>query len=480
MVRSVASEFVGQGSQMSVGVSPRRPLRSRRNRVVAVLRLFALLIWLISAGCASITNPVANGIPVQRLPPELLAESKANMEGLPLTSLRQPPPDSYRLEAEDVLGVWIDGIFGAKGQIPPVTSSVDSKLPPAVGIPVPVRANGTIQLPYVDPIKVAGKTLEETETLIRKAFTEEKEIVAPGKIRIYVSLQQSRKYHILVIRQDSGLNSTTAGTAAGVSASSTGFVISPGASSPGSIQSGRGFAINLPAYENDVLNALAVTGGFPGTDAANEIIIERGGLKQNLDIADKMNKLESSRKSYDSGTGTILRIPLRYQKGEKPRFKPEDIILHTGDVVYIPSGQNDIYYTGGLLPSRFFYLPRDSDLDVVEAIIRAGGVINSGGLSSLNTSGSTQSQGLGLPSPRLVSVLRRTPNGGQVNIEVDLSRAQRDPRERILIQAKDIIMLQQEPQDAVAQYFSQVFRISGTYTLIQSSRAFLGASGSAP
>ena len=30
---------------------------------------------------------------------------------------------------------------------------------------------------------------------------------------------------------------------------------------------GTGFALDLPAYENDVLNALAQTGGFPGTDA---------------------------------------------------------------------------------------------------------------------------------------------------------------------------------------------------------------------
>ena len=38
--------------------------------------------------------------------------------------------------------------------------------------------------------------------------------------------------------------------------------------------------VNLPAYENDVLTVLAYTGGLPGFDAANEIIIQRGYLKR--------------------------------------------------------------------------------------------------------------------------------------------------------------------------------------------------------
>jgi len=479
-------DFHALGSPMNVGAARTPTLSVPTNGVFALVRRLVSLICLLSVGCASITNPVANGIPVQRLPPELLAESKASMESLPLTSLRQPPPDSYRLAPEDVLGIWIDGIFGVKGQVPPVNLSANPKLPPVVGIPVPVRANGTIQLPLVDPLKVAGMTIDEAESAVRAAYEQSKEVFAQGKSRIYVSLQQPRKYHVLVIRQDSGTNTADTGISSGITGNATGFVIAPGASSPGLIRSGRGFSIDLPAYENDVLNALAVTGGFPGTDAANEIIIERGGHRGNPDVANMLKKLDSRLNNdspldnSDPAAGTILRIPLRYRKGEKPKLNPKDITLSTGDVVYIPARETDVYFTGGLLPSRFFFLPRDSDLDVVEAIIRAGGVINSGGLSSINIGGTTQGQGLGSPSPRLVSVLRQTPNGGQVTINVDLSRAQRDPRERILVQSKDIIILQQEPQDAVAQYFSQVLRVSGTYTLIKSSWAFLGASASVP
>jgi protein involved in polysaccharide export with SLBB domain len=455
---------------------------TRSGRIFAVVRVLTIVFCSVSAGCAAITNPVANGIPVQRVPPELLVESKADLENLALTSLRQPPPDAYKLAPEDVLGVWIDGVLGEKGQVPPVRFSENSKLPPAVGIPVPVRANGTINLPFVDPIKVSGMTLDEAELAIRKAYTIDKKIIQPGRDRIYVTLQQPRQYHILVIRQDSGLNTGLNPTAAtNVGSNAAGFVISPGANSPGSVRSGRGFAIDLPAYENDVLNALARTGGFPGSDAVNEIIVERGAFNQNTDKADLLKKLKGSANSADlQDSATITRIPLRYRKSEKPVITPEVITLRTGDVVYIAARQGDFFYTGGLLPPAKFIMPRDTDLDVVEAIIQAGGVINSGGLSSLNTQGTTQVSGIGSPSPRMVSVLRRTPTGGQAVISVDLARAQRDPRERILIQAKDVIILQQDPQDAVANYFANQLHFLFNYTLINTSRANASTSGTFP
>jgi len=449
-----------------------------------VLRWLAITICAVSTGCAALQNPVMNGIPVQLLPPELLAESKANMENLPLTSLRQPPPEAYKLAPEDVLGIWIDGILGEKGQAPPVHYSENPRLPPAMGIPVPVRANGTIGLPFIDPIKVAGLTVDEVEQAIRKAYTKDKQILQPGRDRVYVTLQHPRQYHILVIRQDSGSNAASgAGTSSG--GPSTGFVISPGgaSTSPGGglVRSGRGFAIDLPAYENDVLNALARTGGFPGSDALNELVIERGRFNGEQGRADVAKKLQEAANGINPRTDVqTIRIPLRYRKGEKPVLTPEMITLQTGDVVYIAARQSDVYYTGGLLPPAKFILPRDVDVDVVEAILLAGGVMNSGGVSALNTGGRTAQVGVGSPSPRLVSVLRRTADGGQVNIRVDLSRAQRDPRERILVQAKDIIILEQDPQDAIAGYLSTAFHYVASYTLINSSRANLGTTLSGP
>src|SRR5260370_29771098 len=69
-----------------------------------------LVLCVALNGCVAITNPVANGVPVRRLPPELLGESRTDKKPLPLTSLRQKPPEAYRLASGDVLGAWIPSL----------------------------------------------------------------------------------------------------------------------------------------------------------------------------------------------------------------------------------------------------------------------------------------------------------------------------------------------------------------------------------
>ena len=94
-----------------------------------VLGIFCL------SGCAALTNPVANGVPVRRLPPELLGEPKEGERPLPLTLLRQKPPDPYRLGPGDLLGIWAEGALGERAAPPPINFPESRVLPPAVGFP---------------------------------------------------------------------------------------------------------------------------------------------------------------------------------------------------------------------------------------------------------------------------------------------------------------------------------------------------------
>ena len=66
--------------------------------------------------------------------------------------------------------------------------------------------------------------------------------------------------------------------------------------------------------------------------------------------------------------------------------------------------------------------------------------------------------GIGNPSPSLLSVIRKTSNGGQFVIRVDLNDAVRDPRENIVVQNADILILQETPQEAMTRYFTQTFQ----------------------
>lgn len=53
-------------------------------------------------------------------------------------------------------------------------------------------------------------------------------------------------------------------------------------------------------------------------------------------------------------------------------------------------------------------------------------------------------------------MLRRTSDGRQVNIRVDLNQALRDPRENILVQAGDTLLLQETPNEAMTRYLTNV------------------------
>lgn len=401
--------------------------------------LAALLCCHLLSGCAALTNPVANGIPVRRLAPEYLAPAREEEEPIPLSMLRQKPPEHYLLSSGDILGLWIEGVLGERNAPVPVQMPDQAtKLPPAVGYPVPVREDGTIALPLVDPIKVKGMTLVEAEQAIRKAYTNVQEILKPGRDRIYISLLRPRLYHVLVIREDSG----------GLTIGSEGII--------GNTKRGTGSAIELPAYENDVLNALARTGGLPGLDAANEVVIQRGYFKPGQDLQNVCQYLGKNGSRFD-GIDTV-RIPLRLRPGEQPPIKPDDIILRDGDILYIRARDTELFYTGGLLPPGEQVLPRDYDLDVVEAVMRVGGPLISGGVQGSNLNGTLIGGGIGFPSPSQLTVVRKVACGGQIAIEVDLNRAFCDARERIIVMPGDILILQEKPTEAFARYMSIVFK----------------------
>src|SRR6185436_7671337 len=84
----------------------RRTGQGRGRRWAA--RLLGAALVCGPAGCASLTNPVGDAIPVRLVPPDLLAPSKRGDQTIPLTCLGQPPAATYRLAPGDVLGVYIE------------------------------------------------------------------------------------------------------------------------------------------------------------------------------------------------------------------------------------------------------------------------------------------------------------------------------------------------------------------------------------
>jgi hypothetical protein len=137
-------------------------------------------------------------------------------------------------------------------------------------------------------------------------------------------------------------------------------------------------------------------------------------------------------------------------------------VLQAGDVVFLESRTRDLFYTGGLLPRGEFQIPRDYDLDVLEAVAQVRGTLLNGAFGGNNLNGLLIQPGIGNPNPSAMTVVRRTPNGGQIPISVDLNLALRDPRERILIQPGDVLILQETAGEAIARYFTNVFNFTAS------------------
>jgi protein involved in polysaccharide export with SLBB domain len=413
-------------------------VRFRHSRWTALLIGMLLASSALSGGCASFSNPTAHeSIPVHRLPPEVFGRPREEEKTIPLTLLRQKQEEKYTLDAGDVLGIWVAGILSEERQVAPQIIQInpyqatgdERRLPPAVGTPFVVQENGTINLPLIDPINVRGRTLSEVEKLVKDAYVKN-DIIKKDKT-VLVTLAKQRTYHVTVIRQDGG----------GVILSGAGQLVNS--------RRGTGVALDLPAGDNDVLTALARSGGLPGLDASNTVVVERGNPP---------TVTEGTTVAQASASQQQIRIPLRMRDTDLLPFTPEDIILKTGDILFIESRETELYYTGGLLPVGEFVLPRDYDLDVLEAVTQARGPLFNGGVNFNNLNGNIFAIGMGFPSPSLLTVIRKTPGCGQITIRVDLNRAAIDPRERVLVKPGDFLVLQETTGEAFTRYMTQTFR----------------------
>jgi hypothetical protein len=229
-------------------------------------------------------------------------------------------------------------------------------------------------------------------------------------------------------------------------------------------RSATGQVVELPAYENDVLNALARTGGLPGPDAVQEVLVFRGARQGNDGLpamAAETLAVPCDPLHLDPmlAGGAAVRIPLQVRPGMPPTFNRDDIILKTGDIITIRARKPELYYTGGLIPAGEFQLPYDRDVSVVEALLKSRAPVVNGGVNTSNLSGSIVNVGLGNPSPSLVAVIRKTPNDSQIVIRVDLNEALRDPHQNIFIQAEDVLILQENTDEAFTRYVTTVFQM---------------------
>lgn len=413
-----------------------------------------LLAWAVigaavmsNVGCITFTR---HAIPAHRLPDQFQAPSRSCLEPINFAMLAQTPPQDFILGPGDLLAVSVSGIIPPNTtELPPpinITTLNREYYPPGgglnapgFGLPLQVAVDGTIIMPLLPPVEVAGKSLTEAAEEIRKAYRD-KDVVKEGKDQTYVTLLRSRVNRIMVLREDAATPQAN--------------VIRKGEAILH--KRGTGQVVDLPVYESDVLHALTASGGLPGVDANNEVWILRKTILQPGDAEQVKEKVDEGKESAEEIVKSLpahlqaTRIPLKLCCGEPVPFSPQDVVLNDGDILYIEPRRQEYFYTGGLIPGGQIPLPRDEDLDILEAVALANAAV--GGVSgSSNAAVLRAGAGVGnvIPPTRIL-ILRKLPNGGQLPIRVNLSHAMRDPSERIRVMPGDFVMMYYTPGEQIA------------------------------
>lgn len=407
------------------------------------------IVALVNVGCATPTciMSVRDAVPAFRLPSEFRACPRGALTPIDFNLLSQKKPEEgHQIAGGDVVGIVVAGILPPKiddqAIIHPPLQSMGVYYPPygrsynpATGVPVDVRRDGTIKLPLVGRVNLEGKTIEEANEIIQVAY-EKAQVIQKDRDRSSVTLLRPRVHRVIVLREDSQAQIPQFISKVAVPYTKI----------------GRGEVIDLPAYENDVLHALAATGGLPGIDVFSEVWVFRrrdvegddpAALEQQMIDA---GSAENLAKKWQTEERQILRIPLRLQPHEPLPFDPSDVVLEDGDIVYLAPREIENFYTGGQLPGGKVPLPRDQDTDILEAIALVNGV--TGGPSS--QAGIFRTGPGNVYPPTQCLIVRKLPNGQQVRIRVDLNRALHDVNERILIQPEDQVLLFFKPKELYA------------------------------
>lgn len=411
-----------------------------------------LVAFFFCMGCATPACILStrNAVPAYRLPCEFRTCSKQPSIPLDLNLLgQQRPRGGHRLSAGDLVGVYVGGVLPPNVDdqavvLPPVAIAGDIYYPPfgrintpAIGVPLEIRDNGTLRLPLLGLVNLEGKTLEEATNMIRDAY-EKEEVVQKGRERVYLALIRSRVRRVVVMRDDAQAQSPT-------------FI--PKTAVPFT-KIGKGEVIDLPIYENDILHALSTSGGLPGIDTYSEVWVFRSrdtGVSDPAVIQQQIHDAGSPEQfasRWLQDERQVVRIPLRVDPNQPIPFTEDDITLQDGDVVYLQPREREYFYSGGQLPGGKVPLPRDQDIDFVEAVALVNGATGGPSNASIFRAG----PGTICP-PTQGLIVRKMPNGQQLRIRVDLNRALNNPAERILIQPEDEVLLFFKPSELYSNLF---------------------------
>lgn len=354
-----------------------------------------LTVWILAvlAGCSHVDYQA------HRLPLDMQATVGARQTPLDLSQLARRAYQSDRIYHGDTLELTI-------------ASGLEQQ--PPRPMPVRVDEDGTVKLPLVGSVPLAGLTLTEAEQVIRQTSVTRQIYREP---HVSLALQQRQTVAVRVV----------------------GAVQKPG-------------VYEVPAIGGDLLAALVAAGGLaeeagqmvdirhpspasPGASGAGNVtsaFVEPASDGQAVQPA-----------SYSAGSPRYVRVNL-HQLG--PR-SDADLHVEDGSVVMVHTRPTQRVHVMGLVRKPDAYeIPEDGRLRVLDAIALAGGTT----LSMANK----------------VHVIRQLPQREKpVVIGLSLSQAKYDGRSNLLLQAGDVVSVEETPTTFVVDTVRSFIRFGFSSTV---------------
>ncbi|MGI9519247.1 MAG: polysaccharide biosynthesis/export family protein [Pirellulaceae bacterium] len=104
---------------------------------------------------------------------------------------------SYHLDSGDILAIVVHEVLGDFSSAPIHWPTRGNDIIAGMGHPVPVRDDGTLSLPMIDPVNVRGMTVIEAEDAVERAYLQAG--VLKGKNLVTASLMRKRTVQVMVV-----------------------------------------------------------------------------------------------------------------------------------------------------------------------------------------------------------------------------------------------------------------------------------------
>jgi polysaccharide export outer membrane protein len=401
--------------------------------------LWLLPILILQTGCASWRYKT---VTVDQLSSDMQATEPARLRPLQLASLGSPVSSEIRIHSGDMLDVTVSDLTGENVYYP---------------IPTRVLDDGTVRLPMVGTVALAGMSIPSAEQAIFAAYSSQGLLKKP---QVTVILRDTRKIRVYVLGAVNkpglyDLNATEGDLLCAL--------VSAGGLTPeaGTIVEVRrrlapGFTPPVPRKDRNIVQAVHQR---PSTQESMPVVSQASAWQRNYNLYAQA----SSSPYHSNGEDEPILAPAQKMPSGvlRPYATPEPALmdapiqpipvstnsqivrldltseldkqrltqgfrLENGDTISIDDRKVKPIYVVGMVGKPGEYpLPVDRDLRVLEAIGLAGGTDHNS-----------------LPDKALV--IRQRPDGsGVVAVRIDLNQAKKDSSQNIRLMAGDTVSVEE-------------------------------------